>query len=631
MNTAQPSGQPAYPTQPMPYDTGQFPAYQTGQFPAYGQQVPTQAPFGPPPGYGTPQGYRTAPGYGMPSAPAATGNTGLKLVAAVVAAAALLGGGAYALLSSPSNPEARTVQLSSAGADPFTPPVGKDDPTIVPVTNAGERSGDTAGLFAQNPAQPSCDGAALVSALQTDPARSGAWAGVLGITPDLIPGFVNSLTPVVLRADTAVIDHGFTDGTFTSTPAVLPAGSAVFINSYGEPTVRCYSGNPLTRPVEPVVTTRTVTVVRPAPRVIERNVFVNQSQGNTKVIVIGKDDPKPDPGPNPERDPKDDPKPDPKPDPGPNPKDDPKPDPAPLPPGARYTFEGDILVPDGQSFKLLDSDGKPKGGGAFSLAEGVTITKNNPDGSFTTSDGNVLNANGSTRKAVKVTGPNGQGVTVNPDGTTDPKVDPAPRFDFDGKVIVSHAEGGYELYDADGNKKDDVTFGGKAGGPTVTKKNPDGSFTMSDGSVRNGNGSTRKPVKVDGIGTLNPDGVVDNENGTKSGPPQGFAAGGHHALKHNAAADSLTESKGDAPGGDGVQTLAAEKTDPATTVTKDTTDGKAPVATTARSSASRPPASRPQPAARPARSTSRAARLRSQRPVPSSAWWHPASLPPAAR
>ena len=58
---------------------------------------------------------------------------------------------------------------------------------------------------------------------------------------------MSSLQPVLLRSDTAVTSHGYADATFTAYPAVLQAGTAVFVNSYGEPTVKCFSGNPLTR------------------------------------------------------------------------------------------------------------------------------------------------------------------------------------------------------------------------------------------------------------------------------------------------------------------------------------------------------------------------------------------------
>jgi len=169
-----------------------------------------------------------------------------KLVAAAVALVVLAGGGVATWTALSSGPQYQKV--SSAGSDPFMDPIGQDQPNITPVADAGPlQSGDTRGMFAQDPAHPACDPAALTSNLQGDPAKATAWAQVLGITPEIIPQFVNSLTPVVLRSDTGVTDHGYSGGTFTSTPATLAAGTAVLTNSYGEPTVKCFTGDPLMR------------------------------------------------------------------------------------------------------------------------------------------------------------------------------------------------------------------------------------------------------------------------------------------------------------------------------------------------------------------------------------------------
>ena len=51
---------------------------------------------------------------------------------------------------------------------------------------------------------------------------------------------------MLLRADTAVTNHGFTDGAATTLHSVLQAGSAVLIDRYGVPRARCACGNPLT-------------------------------------------------------------------------------------------------------------------------------------------------------------------------------------------------------------------------------------------------------------------------------------------------------------------------------------------------------------------------------------------------
>ncbi|MGP4019276.1 DUF6777 domain-containing protein [Saccharopolyspora sp. 5N708] len=147
--------------------------------------------------------------------------------------------------------QAREVQLeavSTAGANPFSAPVGQDRTGVTPPAgSAGEFSGETSGLFADNGDTPACDAQSLISNLRADEAKSRAWAEVEGVKAEDIPSFVESLTPVVLRSDTSVTSHGYDDGKFVPYPAVLQAGTAVFIDGHGQPTVKCFNGNPLTK------------------------------------------------------------------------------------------------------------------------------------------------------------------------------------------------------------------------------------------------------------------------------------------------------------------------------------------------------------------------------------------------
>ena len=219
----------------------------------------------------------------------------LFLVAFVVLVGigALIAGPISSPKKAPSTPKvaaAASVQLestSSPGENPFMAPVGTDQADVAaPANTAGQFTGDTPGLFADNGNQTSCDGKTLVANLQADQPRVTAWSGALGITPPDVPNFVNTLTPVVLRADTSVTQHGYLDGTYTPYPAVLQAGTAVFVDSYGEPTVKCYSGNPLTAPqADPQpryvgVAWRTfqptrVTYIRPTTIVIKEYTFID--------------------------------------------------------------------------------------------------------------------------------------------------------------------------------------------------------------------------------------------------------------------------------------------------------------------------------------------------------------------
>jgi hypothetical protein len=88
----------------------------------------------------------------------------------------------------------------------------------------------------------------MVTFLRQNPGQAAAWAGVLGIRVADIPTYVASLTPVILRSDTYVTNHGYANGRATPIPAVLQAGTAVLVDKYGFPVTKCYCGNPLTRP-----------------------------------------------------------------------------------------------------------------------------------------------------------------------------------------------------------------------------------------------------------------------------------------------------------------------------------------------------------------------------------------------
>lgn len=133
--------------------------------------------------------------------------------------------------------------------NPFTPPAGSDvkitpakvdAPTVVP--------GGQVGLYGGSLNIASCDREQLIGFLETNPDKATAWAGVVGIAVADIATFVRSLTSVILRADTIVVNHGFANGAATSFLSVLQAGTAVLVNDRGQPVVRCFCGNPLTAP-----------------------------------------------------------------------------------------------------------------------------------------------------------------------------------------------------------------------------------------------------------------------------------------------------------------------------------------------------------------------------------------------
>ena len=82
----------------------------------------------------------------------------------------------------------------------------------------------------------------------TDPknsAKAQEWARVLHIGTDQIPSYIDQLTPVVLRHDTLVTNHDYTDGKAVSYAALLQAGIAILVDQQGLPAVKCSCGNPL--------------------------------------------------------------------------------------------------------------------------------------------------------------------------------------------------------------------------------------------------------------------------------------------------------------------------------------------------------------------------------------------------
>ncbi len=175
------------------------------------------------------------------------------------------------LLNRPAS--AQTVMLQPAGSsgpDPFTPPAHtavSASPTATaphsaaPVPTGATTSsangvhtvsGTAVGLYGGTERLSSCDVPQMSAFLRANPAKGDAWAGVEGISPGQIDPFLRSLTPVLLRTDTRVTNHGFANGAATSFQSVLQAGTAVLVDANGAPRARCACGNPL---LAPVVTT----------------------------------------------------------------------------------------------------------------------------------------------------------------------------------------------------------------------------------------------------------------------------------------------------------------------------------------------------------------------------------------
>ncbi len=144
--------------------------------------------------------------------------------------------------------------------------------------------GGDPGLYGGTRNTASCDVEKQIDALAADPAKNRAFASVAGVRPSEVPDHLRGLTPVQLRMDTRVTNHGYRDGEATPYQAVLQAGTAVLVDDRGVPRVRCACGNPLAEPVAQRTTPKTtgdawpgyraseVVVVEPAPRPVK--VFV---------------------------------------------------------------------------------------------------------------------------------------------------------------------------------------------------------------------------------------------------------------------------------------------------------------------------------------------------------------------
>lgn len=170
----------------------------------------------------------------------------------------------------PDDDSQRSVVLIAANApvpDPFTPSVvvaptqiseiaatqiAATTQQLAVAADRGVRlaSGTLPGLYGGTGPANSCDAAAVANHLNADTDKSDAWAGAIGIEPEQIPYYLNTLTPVVLTTDMWVTSHAYSDGRATPFQTVLQAGSTVLIDPVGVPRMHCASGDPLLPPAK---------------------------------------------------------------------------------------------------------------------------------------------------------------------------------------------------------------------------------------------------------------------------------------------------------------------------------------------------------------------------------------------
>ncbi|MGD3108157.1 DUF6777 domain-containing protein [Streptomyces sp. YGL11-2] len=136
-----------------------------------------------------------------------------------------------------------TAENGGAPASPVPGPPARGDGKVTVV------EGSAPGLYGGSRDAASCDVEKQIRYLRANPDKARAFAAVQGRTADTLPAYLRSLTSVQLLADTRVTNHGYKDGRATGYQAVLQAGTAVMVDAYGVPRVRCACGNPLTPPV----------------------------------------------------------------------------------------------------------------------------------------------------------------------------------------------------------------------------------------------------------------------------------------------------------------------------------------------------------------------------------------------
>jgi hypothetical protein len=210
--------------------------------------------------------------------------------------------GPNAFTASVSKAPATTSEHTRATPSPevSSPSPSPSDSSSVPVSSV---VADTPGLYGGTRNLSTCDSTQLVTFLRENPSKASAWvrainsdrslswSGGSSVRVDQIGQFVSELTPVLLRSDTRVTNHGFANGGPDPYQSVLEAGTAVLVDRYGIPRVRCACGNPLIPPV-PVSTTptytgtswqgfspTTVVVVQPPPVIITTIVIVDVDTG----------------------------------------------------------------------------------------------------------------------------------------------------------------------------------------------------------------------------------------------------------------------------------------------------------------------------------------------------------------
>jgi hypothetical protein len=195
-----------------------------------------------PPPPAPPPAQRRLPGGPWPWSIAA-----LLLIAGIATAVVLVVGGG-------DEAKAQTVRFQQpvdVGPDPFidTPADRKGKKTVKITPSSPEQIG--AGPFGGTGSDLVCDRDLLIRSLKARPDRLAEWARVRGVEPTIkaVGRYISKLHPVTLTRDTRVTNYSFVNGRAVGFQSILAAGTAVLVDDYGNPVVRCRCGNPLTEPL----------------------------------------------------------------------------------------------------------------------------------------------------------------------------------------------------------------------------------------------------------------------------------------------------------------------------------------------------------------------------------------------
>jgi hypothetical protein len=212
---------------------------------------------------------------------------------------------AFAAAGPPADPAADTATEPADGESTESTEAPDGSVTVAAAPGTAEE------VFAGQRGVAACDTDRLVAQLADDAESAPAWAAVEEIEESEIPSFVSTLTAIVLTRDLRVTDHSLVDGRAVPRQAVLQIGTAVLIDVFGSPRVRCASGSPLTAP-EPVTGTtsyvgaawgtfepETIEIVVPAPEPATGFILADVDGGDPFTRPAGStglDDPALDPG-----------------------------------------------------------------------------------------------------------------------------------------------------------------------------------------------------------------------------------------------------------------------------------------------------------------------------------------------